>query len=172
MKALNQGFSYIGVTVATFIATTAIVAVFTLVNFSLSSSYLSADRFIASGLAQEGIEVVRGVRQSYADWKDWDWYSTTTPIVHPVGDTKEYCFLQYDTTNLDVVLCGSETPLLLNESGVFYQYQNGVNSGFYRKIKLTRLSEDEIKVEAEVKWQSKAGDWHSLKVQDRLLRWK
>jgi hypothetical protein len=172
----NKGFSFIGVTVATFIAMVGIMGVFSLANMSLSAAQVSKMRLIASGLAQEGVEIIRDIRKSNTDWRDWEWYSTTTPMAHPVGSSEEYC-VQYNTASLSDPGCSSpEDPIKLDTSlGLYgvYQYGDGEDTSFYRKVTLTRLSKDQVKVVVEVKWQIKGkSDWHYLIIEDRLWNWK
>jgi Tfp pilus assembly protein PilV len=171
----NQGFSFIGTLVATFIATVGIMAIFTLSNFSLQAANTSKMRLVASGLTQEGVEIVRDIRKSYAEWSDWEWYSTSSPMI-AVGETREYC-VDYTTVSLSGAECpGSEAPLkIYSIGGAFriYQYVTGDPSPFYRKVVLTRESLDEIKVISEVKWKVQGrGNWRYLRAEDRLWRWK
>ena len=82
----KNGFSLIGIIVATFITLVGLVAILALASISLTGASTSKSRLIASGLAQEGIEIVRDIRASYADWIDWEWYSTTAPLLHSIGN--------------------------------------------------------------------------------------
>jgi len=118
-------------------------------------------RLIASGLAQEGIESIRDIRRSNANWIDWEWYSTVST------STVQNYLIQYDNDNL---ISFSEIPLKVNSNG-FYQYDDGDNTPFYRKITLTKVSFQEVKVEVEIKWNSK-GNEHYLTVEDHLWNWK
>jgi len=167
----KNGFSLIGIIVATFITLVGLVAILSLANASLKGATTSKNRLIASGLTQEGIEIVRDIRASYADWTDWEWYSTTTPLLHSINTFEEYC-IDYD----DVVLnncVGTDPPLKLDIVGVngTYQYDAGDDTIFSRKVTLTRKSLNQVKVEVEVKWSAK-GQIHTLIAEDRLWNWK
>lgn len=167
---MNKGFSLIGVLMATSITAIGLMAVFGLTTMSLMSSKRGEMRLVASGLAQEGIEVIRCIRKSYGDWDNWEWYSTRA-----IGDQQAYC-PYFDTTNLSEAQCpAEEKPLKLYMPTDFYgsyQYDNGDDSSFYRKVTLSRLSQSEVKVVAEVKWQVQGGQWSYLTVEDRLWNWK
>ncbi|MBU1178862.1 hypothetical protein KKB69_00775 [Patescibacteria group bacterium] len=167
---MQKGFSFIGVMVATFIASIGMVALFSLSIMSLKGASVGEMRLIASGLAQEGIEIVRDVRAINIEWSNWEWYSTSTPMVHPVGSSAAYC-VQYNSTAL--FSCG-EIPLKLNKTTMLYQYDSGDNSPFYRKVILTRISNNQVKVAVEVKWKLIGSDtsWHSLVAEDRLWKWR
>ena len=139
----GAGFSLIGVIISTFIVSTGLVAVLSLANMSLKSSSTGEMRLIASGLAQEGIEVVRDIRRSNADWIDWEWYSSIA-----TGAIRNYR-VQYDNSGF---ISPSETPLKIDNNG-FYRYESGDNTPFYRKVTLTKISYQEVKVAVEIKWQ-------------------
>ncbi|MFC1756941.1 hypothetical protein ACFLZC_02190 [Patescibacteria group bacterium] len=167
----NRGFSFIGVTIATFVTTMGLIAIFSTANMAISSATVGESRLIASGLAQEGMEIVGDIRMSNVNWGEWEWYSSTTPLVHLVGSSVEYC-VQYDSTVLSA--CPpTETPLNWDSTTLLYSYGDGDASPFYRRIIITRESIDHIKVEVEVKWKTTGQtSWRYLTVEDRLWRWR
>jgi len=154
----NKGFSLLGVIIAIFITTVGLGALLSLATMSLKQASPSRMKTIASGLAQEGIEIVREIRKSYANWDDW--YSGVID-----GDYR----VQYDSASLMPFV---EIPLRLNTGSGLYQYSSGGDSHFYRKITLTKISADEVKAVVEVKWQTQGGQWHNLTAEDRLWNWK
>jgi len=153
----TSGFSLIGVIVAIFIVSVGMIGILDLSQASLRAASLSQARLTASGLAQEGIEMIRYMRRGQSDWSDW--YNAVSS-----GDY----LVQYNNSNL---LSFSETPLRFNSVSGLYQYDSGDNSQFYRKIGLTKISSDEVKVVVEVKWQ-RGGAWRNLTAEDRLWNWK
>ncbi|MFH1979027.1 MAG: hypothetical protein ABII97_01415 [Patescibacteria group bacterium] len=176
----NKGFTFIGVTVATFVATVGLMAIFSLSNMAITSSNASKMRLIASGLAQEGIEIVRSARAAESNWRDWDWYATSSPM-HSIGSSENYCIDtgamilgSFDELNHSFV-CAEPGMLRKFDSLplVLYNTAFGLETPFYRWVKLERMSEDEVKVVVEVKWKLKnAGDWHNLKAESRFWKWK
>jgi Tfp pilus assembly protein PilV len=155
-KQNQNGFSMIGVIVAMLITSVALVSILSLVAASLKSAETSKTKLIAAGLAQEAIEVVRDMRKAQVEWSNW-----YADIIN--GDY----LVQYDSVSL---LSFSDIPLKIDGNGL-YQYAAGSDTNFYRKITLTKLSANEVKVLAEVKWLAK-GDWHYLRAEDRLWNWK
>ena len=153
----QKGFSLLEVIIAMFIAAVGLVGILSLANMSLKGSSLSENRLIASGLAQEGIEIIRDIRKSNVEWDDW--YAAL-----PNGDWR----VQYDSTSLTTPYSGAY--LQMDANGL-YQYDSGPDTFFKRKITLTKISADEVKVIAELKWQIK-GNWHYLIAENRLWNWK
>lgn len=152
----KNGFSLLGVIIASFITITGLIAILSLANYSLSAASSSKMKLIASGLAQEGIELVRNMRESQLDWNNW--YSSVIS-----GDYR----VQYNSSAL---MFYSDVPLMIDTAGL-YQYDFGNNSPFYRKISLSKISADEVKVMVEIKWLGR-GTWHYLIAEDRLWNWK
>ncbi len=165
IKSKDKGFSLIGIIVSIFIISVGLMGILGLANTSLKGAALSKARLIASGLAQEGVEVVKGIRKlNEDDESNWgNWHSNVVS-----GDYR----IQYDSSSL---MPFSETPLNLDTTSGLYQYDSGTNSIFYRKVSLTKnpdgLSDDQVKVVVEIKWLLKGGQ-HVLIVEDRLWNWK
>ena len=153
----QSGFSFIGVIVALTITSVSIVAILVLINTSLRVGNKGKMSLMAAGLAQEGIELIRDMRKSEADWDDW--YSSVSS-----GDY----LVQHDSGSL---LSFSETPLKLDNNTGLYQYDDGANSPFYRKVTLTKVSANEIKALIEVKWSFQES-WQYLTAENKLWNWK
>jgi len=165
MKQRQKGFGVLEVIIAIFILVVGLLAL-----FGLSSRYLQAAtnlkmKLTASFLAQEGIEIVRYVREARSEWSEWEWYKDPSEGGRSIGSSDTF-IVEYSTADLlDYV----DTPLLLDNG--YYQYTSGQPSPFSRKLTLTRLSDDELKVEVEVKWEDRLG-WHYIRAEDRLWNWK
>lgn len=152
----QQGVSLLGVIVAIFIISLGMVGILALSSYSLKSSSQSKNETIASGLAQEGVEIVRFMRSANVEWSDW--YSSISS-----GDY----LVQYNNNSLIPFF---ETPLKLDANSGLYQYDYGSNTIFYRRVNLEKLSDLEVKVISEIKWQDR-GEWRYLIVEDRLWNW-
>jgi Tfp pilus assembly protein PilV len=167
----QKGLSLIGVIVATFIVAIGLVGILALANISIRSSSTSEMALVASGLAQEGIEVVRDIRAANPDWIDWEWYGAMA-----TSTSQTYRF-QYNSQCLTCCptspgSCPTvKTALKIDTTSGVYQYGSGSNSSFYRTITLTKNSSEEVKVVVEVEWQAK-GETHTLTAEDRLWRYK
>jgi len=159
-KYKQKGFTLIGVITTLFIVSVGLVGVINLANMSLKSATTSKMRLIASGLAQEGIEIIRDIRRANANQTNWsDWYNAISNGDYRVQYDKEY-----------LISFSSTTPLKIDAQG-YYQYDSGNDSSFYRKINFYKESSNELKLTVEIKWYSR-GRWSYLTVEDRLWNWK
>ena len=161
-KQNQKGFGLLEVIISMLIVSIGLVGILSLASMSLKGSSLSRDRLIASGLAQEGIEIVRDVRKSNVNWSDWEWYGLIAT------STSQSYRVQYDGADLTIPYSGAY--LRMNANGL-YQYDSGVETLFKRKVTLTKNSFREVKVEIEVEWDTR-GQSHTLTAEDRLWNWK
>lgn len=159
----EQGFGLMEVIVSIFIILIGLMGVMALVNYSTIAGGTSASRLIAANLAQEGIEVVRNIRDLNFGDNGWnDWYAG-------IEGTTNY-LAQYNDTSLRAF---SDTPLKYNSSTGLYGYDSGTDApfAFKRKITLTKISANEVKLVAEITWVEQNRP-HVLTAEDRLWNWR
>jgi len=130
-----------------------------LIILTVNSTKASRSKIIAIGLSQEGLEIVRNIRDN--NWlagrrTALNWRQDMDP-----GDYRA----QYDSSGL---LNFSITPLRLNNG--FYQYDGGDNTLFYRKITIEHIGNNQIRVVSEVTW-SERGRNQIISAETRLYNW-
>lgn len=160
MKHNKKGFSLLEVIIAIFVIIIGIVGAMNLLNYSISSAVIGKSQIIASNLAQEGIEIVRNIRDS--NWLKGAVWTTG------LDGCSSGCRAQYNKGSL--LLLFDNPALRIDENG-FYQYDSGPDALFHRKITISSISVDEIKVVSEVTWYER-GRSHIINAEDRLYDWK
>jgi uncharacterized protein (TIGR02598 family) len=165
IQNLKSGFTLMEVIVSIAIITTALIAAIGLISFSITSIRINKSKIIAAGLVQEGLEIVKNIRDN--NWLHncpaCDRRTTATwRIGLDVGDWR----VQY---NLENLLFFDSVPLKIDSSG-FYQYNNGSNTSFYRRVNIQYVSDDQIKVTAEVTWVER-GSTQSVIAETRYYNW-
>jgi len=173
----QAGFSLVEVLVAIFVLTFALLGTLSLIEAVTTAGRVSSTQLTAANLAQEGIELVRNFRDeslASSDTGSWDeWYDLFSP------DGAITCYsIQYNTITATLLTnnsinCASDAPVLNYDSATGLYGSAGVATpySYRRKIRLTKVSTDEIKVEALMTWAEK-GRSHSLTVEDRLWNWR
>jgi len=164
---LKNGFTLMEVMVAIFIIVVGLFAVMALIDKSIMAGSLSTNKLIAANLAQEGIEVVKSIRDMSYDpaTGGWDvWYGAS-------GVASGTYSVEHNSQNFG----SSQNSLLKFDSASgLYSYSSGNNSIFKRSIIITKApagNADEIKVEAIVTWTERGAN-KTLTVEDRLWNWR
>ena len=155
----SKAFTLIEILMAITVITVGVVGSYAAITKVASITFFNSSRFIASRLAQEGIEIVTNIRD--ANWiKRTDWDDDLTGC-------SSGCEIDYDDSDFtDWVEPGRY--LKIDSSG-FYNYQDGENTKFTREITITQESSDEIKVKVQITWSGKGSP---LEVEEHLYNWK
>lgn len=172
---MKKGFTLLEVMVAISVMTLAVTGSFILIQQTLVAVSLGQSKLIASYLAQEGFEIVRNIRDS--NWLEQRYYSTVSwddgiSNLLSEGQSRDY-IADYQSPELIPL---SETEPFLNlyedlDGNYFYSYSPGQPTVFKRKISITKINNDKIKVEILVEW-SERGRNHNFSAQEYLYNWK
>ena len=172
MRKNSAGFTILEVILAITVLTLAVGGSFILISQTIGSVSVIQSRLIASYLIQEGLEIVRNIRDSNwlknQGWDqglpagDWEADYTTTSFDEDCENVEHYNCHIYDDNSF----------LKIPETDEFYNYSSGTDTIFKRKITISKESEepDRFKVSVEVFWREK-GQLRSLAAQEYLYNW-
>lgn len=170
--ASQNGFSLLETVIALGILVVGIGGAVGLVAQSLSSIEAIKNKVISANLAQEGIEVVRNLRDE--NWlNDVHWRGEGGGISLVDADYR----VQYNATAL---INFADAPLQVNSAGYYgyngqYGFSGGSDTVFKRKITLSTVTKSDstqvMKVVSQVDWTEK-GRAKSIKLEDWLYNWK
>ena len=157
-KKNKNGFTLLEGIVAIFLVTVGIGGAYTLISQTISSAIISSQKLIASYLVQEGIEIVRNIRDTnWLEGNNWnDGLSS--------GDWEA----DYKTQNLTQSYTGN---FLNIDSEGFYSYSSGSPTIFKRKISISPEGDDILKVIVVIEWQER-GRTHQIRAQENLYNWR
>lgn len=140
---LESGFSINEVMISMFVLSVGIVTVIGLFSKGFINSALDRDRIVAAGLAQEGVELVKNVRDnSFAVGGDGFTSFNDYGVYPPDSSDRLHCQISYDDLSMNCRNAASGLPadhpdlydLNRNASG-YYTNSNGVeDTRFYRYI--------------------------------------
>ncbi len=162
---LHHGFSLLEVMVAIFIIIIGLLGVLALISTSISGGASSTSRLIAANLAQEGIEVVKNMREA-AFVADGTWN-----IWHSLGDTRVSTgnwSVQYNSNSLDTLW---NNFLKFDAASGLYSYDFGIDTSFRRAIILDKISDNQLRVSSLVTWTDR-NQTQSITVEDMLWNWR
>jgi len=163
----NRSFTLIECLVAIFLITLGVGGAMAVVNQTTAFTQVASSQLVAAYLAQEGIEIVRNIRDTNSlkihkevEGINWD---TGLP------DCLEGCEADYD----DSALISADRYLKID--GGFFNYDSGQDTTFKRKIIIEHdwdiyYEADILKVRVSVSWQER-GRTHQVIAQENLYLW-
>lgn len=155
----ERGFTLVEVLVSVLIFSLALTAVFYVLVVNLGDAELIKNNFIASGLVQEGMEVVRNIRDS--DWHANNPFGTGIPD----GNYR----VQWNSQSL---MAFADSYLKKDSGTGFFSYDSGGDTFFKRSVVISTISPGvEKKVVVTVTWSEK-GKPRSVSAEDHLFNWK
>ena len=186
----SRGFTLVETLVAISIFSMSILGLMSILASGISDTNYAKQKMTASYLAQEGIEYIRNMRDTYVLYDPTDsqtgWISfnsklTSAPALCSAGNGCYFDDRNLDYTNhsqqtwknnLIIIACVSSCPHLFYDSNTGkYGYASGVSSGFTRKIQIIpTTSPDEIKVSSTVFWTQGSGNYN-ITFSENLFNW-
>ncbi len=159
----NKGFTILEVMLSIFILTAAVVGSFSLIQQTLHASSLNQSKLIAYYLGQEGIEIVRNIRDN--NWLEQ--YRSDPALSWDDGlDEGEY-IVAFGDQALRVF---EDTFLHLNDDG-FYDYAGTSPTTFKRKITINKIDSSALSATVEVSWEQGKKIYTADPIIDYLYNW-
>lgn len=183
-KNKKKGFTLIETLVALAIFSISIIGMMTVLSSGLTDTISAKNKLTATFLAQEGIEYMRNLRDTYVlydgtvtGWSEF----LSDPAYSSCGDDRVCFFNDEDLWNhynepympiktLLIKKCEENVcPFLYyNESsGKYNSLFSGTKTSFVREIRLRKIGEGETKVISTVKW----GNNKSISLSESLFNW-
>lgn len=160
----NGGFTLVEILVVIFIFGIVIGAAMTLFNLNVFGANTVKNNYIASGLIQEGIEVMKNLRDS-----DWHSGKSFGSFGSSVGVTADGSYIgQWNSAQLANFV---DAFLKENTATGLFSYDEGVDTIFKRKIELSTVSAVEKKVVVTITWNQR-NLARSLSAESHLFNWK
>jgi Tfp pilus assembly protein PilV len=121
-----KAFSFVEVMVSVFLVTVGMMAVISLMTSTLNNSIDSRNQIVATLLAQEGVELMRNIRDN-----NWESQNPDGSFDH-LGSNNN-CRIDKTYVFPANIVCGSSYGLNVDGNG-FYTHSAGAASKFQRKI--------------------------------------
>ncbi len=156
----NKGYILIEAIIAITIAVVGLLGIFSLLSRSLSLNRVVADRFVASYLAAEGIEIVKNlIDNNILAGKPWNEGLSSGTYEADYTDTA----LRPD---------GSRFINLNGETGA-YGYSELVPTLMKRRITVGNSPDgEEITVRSRVDWTTRGGGKFDISLEEHLFHWR
>ncbi|MFA5791799.1 MAG: prepilin-type N-terminal cleavage/methylation domain-containing protein [Candidatus Paceibacterota bacterium] len=191
------GFTLVETLVSVSIFSMSILGLLTILSQGISDTGYAKKKIIASYLAQEGIEYIRNMRDTFVLFSatsqaGWNAFNTkVAENTYPSGSTlcasANGCYfddrnvsfidISMPITDLLLTLCTSSNcsngPLLYDSATGKYGYVASgttTSSGFTRKIKIIQINANETKVFSTVYWTQGSGTYNIV-LAENLFNW-
>lgn len=157
----NSGFTLIESMIAIALIVSGITGLMVLVNRSMGFSSTAFNELAAANLAQEGIELVRNIRDNnWTQQKNW--------LTGLQDGTYQVDYL--DTELIEYGEKRIKQPLFFDEIDG-YNYTTGNPTFYDRRIELKAINSNELMVKSIVTWSAKGGKNFETVVEDHLFNW-
>jgi|SRR3989344_741719 len=187
-RSNRDGFTLVETLLALAIFTISVVALMAVLSEGVADTSYAKKKLIAVYLAQEGVEYIRNMRDTFvlydaggaqAGWTVFNNNLTDASACQGVngcyfGDLNAADFS--DTTQpmigIVVTACGTNCPTMLYDATTGkYNYTTGASSGYIRKIWITPANPtNETKVVSKVSWTQGSGTYN-ITFSENLFNW-
>lgn len=152
--------------VAIFIIVTALVSILSLANRNIQAQNINENTLTASLLAQEGLEIIRNMRDS--NWQDgYDWIGSEVDANYQITKYGRYGV----DHNFDIYNYNNIDEAILYKKDGFYSHDNtGEATIFRRLIEVDSSESDKLKVDCTVKWTDRGRDQEYV-ISGELYNW-
>lgn len=165
IKKEEKGFLLMEAVMAIFIIGASLIVFITVLSRTFQFEFRNRDYAAASGLAQEGVELVRNIRDN--NWKEGDMAFDGSTGTFRFPD--DGCW-QMDYKN-DRYSCSPNRYLLL-DGDYFYEYDSGNSTKFRREITISDGGDGKKNVESKVIWTPPGtANETNITVKDTLSSW-
>ncbi len=181
----NKGFTLVEALVAVAIFTVSVLALMVVLSDSVANTAYAKKKIIATYLAQEGIEYMRNLRDTYVLYQSStsDGWNDFKVKVSPC-DTELLAVCYFDDQNLnfssqikpitaiDIFSCtNADCPYLLYDKVTGrYNYATGAITDLIREIRITNTNSDEMRVVSTVSWTQGSGKYE-ITLSANLFNW-
>ena len=158
VRCAEKGFTLVEALVALVILTIALGPALVLSSNISSTASVIQNNLIAANLSQEGVEIIRALR-------DANWYNG---LPFDTGLTDGSYRIEWSSNTL--IALGSNPPLKI--SAGLYNYSSGVDTVFKRTVTITKINSEELRIISEVAWTERGNRARSVKAESHLFDWK
>jgi len=173
------GFTMVEMLVAIFVLLVGITGGMAAIVKVITLTSVASSKLTAAYLAQEGLELVRNIRDTNALEYRRDGVTTWDEGLLNCGSGCVIDYLDVQDNKPDLPAYDSNNPpnnplnrfLYFDESNYYNRRGNGLQTKFQRKITINKPSNDILNVTVEVMWTDR-GALYTVTAQEQLYNWQ
>ncbi len=166
-----------------------ILSIISILADGIADTSYAKKKMAAAYLAQEGTEYIRNMRDTFMFYDTsgpqvgWDAFLVKMDSCDMATVSSKGCYFNSDNLNytnnakpmteITVNSCGLNCPPIFYDTTTGkYGYTGGVNSGFVRRIQMTKINggANEVKISSTVSWTQGSGNY-SMTFSENLFNW-
>lgn len=159
-KSNDKGFTLIEAMVALILVTIAMGPVLILATSTVNVASRIEHNLVAANLAQEGIEVIRNIR-------DTNWLNGAAFDTNLSAGTWR---VEWNTIGGGLIAAGSN-PVLKKNNGL-YNYSTGTDTLFKRTVLISKPNSNELVLTSTVTWLERNNTNKTVTTESHLFNWK
>ncbi|MBI3888490.1 prepilin-type N-terminal cleavage/methylation domain-containing protein [Candidatus Nomurabacteria bacterium] len=168
----NKAFTLVETLVAISIFSMSLLGLMSILASSISSTTYAKQKIVGAYLAQEGIEYLRNMRDTsvlYSVTGQIGWDSFKTKLASCVPGSE--CGFVKPVVPFNVSLCTalSQCKLYINNGG-YDTVSSGTDSGFVRKVWMTTINANDVRIFSKVSWTQSSGT-SNVSFSEDLFNW-
>ena len=158
VKFNRNGFTLVEALVTLVVLSIALGPALVLTTNINNTAVVVKNNLIAANLAQEGVEVIRGIR-------DTNWFNGAAFDTGLADGTYRVEW------NSDTLLALGANPPIKEDNGL-YNYSTGNDTIFQRTISILKVNAGELRIISEVTWEERGARARSALAESHLFNWK
>lgn len=178
LKQNQKGFTLVETLVSLAIFTSAVVGMIVITSQGINDTVYAKNKLVATALSQEGIEIVRNIRDSSllaSSTDGWtDFLATVSPCLSGMCDIDP---LFEDLATIDIAQCPTQDDcrlkrdVTLGDPSYYRNQGSGNESSFSRTIQINSLDADSVEIISTVSWVQGSGGVKEVESKEYLTNW-
>lgn len=174
-ESKQSGFTLIELLITITVITVGILGSFVAIQQGISTVDYSRSRLTSAFLAQEGVEIIKNIRDTNLLERSVDWNEGIDPGATPEEYEVVYDDINDAGINLNAVACSpncdfSNLRFLKKIDNGFYNYTLGDDTRYKRKVRIEKISNEHLRLTIVVYWKTKKG-YEEFKVMQEMYKW-
>ena len=159
---MDKGFTLIELLITITVITVGILGAFVTIQQGISTVDYSRSRLTSAFLAQEGVEIIKNIRDTNFLERSVDWDEGIDPGAAPEEYEVVYDDVGDAGVNLNAAACSPNCDFLslrflTKTDDGFYDYGSPNETRYKRTVRIERISNEHLRLIVKVYWKTRKG---------------